>query len=296
MALAMFSCKNPCPFFVQLIHKCHFPIFHMGIANPSFILYIRSSSYQLFVTQILYSLETKDGFFVYDLYWLFYGACGYGSLANESFHGYIAGAVPLLYKQGAGCGVCFQVRCKNKKLCSPIGAKIVLTDQNYDNRTDFVLSRKAFSGMARWGMAQQLLQLGMVDIEYKRVPCGYKNKNLLVRIEEWSNKPYYLAMKFLYQGGQTEIKSVDIAQVGRSDWEGLKRNYGAIWDTSKVPEGALQLRLVVTSGYDNENWIWTNYEIPADWKSGETYDTGIQIEEIAKESCSPRECGDRIWK
>lgn len=76
----------------------------------------------------------------------------------------------------------------------------------------------------------------------------------------------------------------------------MKRNYGAIWDTSKVPEGALQLRIVVASGYDNENWIWTNYEIPADWKNGETYDTGIQIEDIAKEFCSPRECGDRIWK
>lgn len=53
---------------------------------------------------------------------------------------------------------------------------------------------------------------------------------------------------------------------------------------------------MVASGYNNENWIWTNYELPADWKNGETYDTGIQIEDIAKEVCPLKECGDRLWK
>lgn len=41
----------------------------------------------------------------------------------------------------------------------------------------------------------------------------YKNQNLGVRVEESSKKPDYLAIKFLYQGGQTEIVGVDVAQV-----------------------------------------------------------------------------------
>ena len=32
-------------------------------------------------------------------------------------------------------------------------------------------------------------------------------------MEESSKKPNYLAIKFLYQGGQTEIVAVDVAQV-----------------------------------------------------------------------------------
>lgn len=49
-----------------------------------------------------------------------------------------------------------------------MGTKVVLTDQNSDNRTDFVLSKKAFSAMALKGKGQELLKTGMVDIEYKR--------------------------------------------------------------------------------------------------------------------------------
>lgn len=48
--------------------------------------------------------------------------------------------------------------------------------------------------------------------EWNRVPCVYK-KNLGVRVEESSKKPNNLAITFLYQGGQTEIVGVDVAQV-----------------------------------------------------------------------------------
>jgi len=46
-----------------------------------------------------------------------------------------------------------------------------------------------------------------------RVPCVYKGQNLALRVEEYSKFPYYLAIKILYQGGQTDILTADVAQV-----------------------------------------------------------------------------------
>ncbi|MBD4020218.1 hypothetical protein GUI04_14635, partial [Xanthomonas citri pv. citri] len=90
------------------------------------------------------------------------------------------------------------------------------TDENKSNETDFVLSGRAFMAMANKNMGKNLLKLGVADVEYRRVPCDFKGKNLTVRVEESTQKPNYLALKFLYQGGQTEIVAVDIARVGSS--------------------------------------------------------------------------------
>jgi hypothetical protein len=46
-----------------------------------------------------------------------------------------------------------------------------------------------------------------------RVPCEYKNQNLAVRVEESSKNSNYLAIKLLYQGGQTEVVAIDFAKV-----------------------------------------------------------------------------------
>lgn len=65
-----------------------------------------------------------------------------------------------------------QIRCKNSKLCSKEGTSVTVTDQNTNNQTDFVVSSRAFSAMANQGKAQDLLELGIVHVEYKR-SIGY---------------------------------------------------------------------------------------------------------------------------
>lgn len=103
-----------------------------------------------------------------------------------------------------------QVRCKNPHLCKSRGVNIVVTDYGQGDRTDFILSARAYSKLALPNAAKKLFAYGVVDVEYKRISCQYPGRNVTYKVHESSNYPHYLALVVLYVGGQNDITAVEL--------------------------------------------------------------------------------------
>jgi len=223
------------------------------------------------------------------------GACGYGNSATSvTARGglVMASASSRIYREGVGCGACYQIRCTDPGVCTKSGVKVLVTDFTKNTQTDFVLSARSFSKLAVASKAAQFLKMGTVDVDYKRIPCDYGSQNMTVKVDKSSKYPDYLAVQFLYQGGQTDITGVEVDRVGSSGWQYLSHKNGAIWGIQNPPIGSLSFRLLVTGGYDG-SWVWPRRNLlPAIWRPGSVYESGVQITDIAQEGCSPCETGN----
>lgn len=98
----------------------------------------------------------------------------------------------------------------------------------------------------------QLFMFTKTNTEWCRVPCEYKKQNLAVRVEESSKKPDYLAIKILYQGGQTEIVGVDVAQVNIYIYYIL---YVTLMYAKKIHQKTIINGLLITIRLDLHNGI-----------------------------------------
>ncbi|CAN6173655.1 unnamed protein product [Urochloa humidicola] len=237
------------------------------------------------------------------------GACGYGAaMATEELNDggpHVAAAGAEFFREGAGCGACYQLRCRDRRVCADGGVKVVVTGAA--NRTaGFQLGREAFAAMTRRGMADQLDALldDNVQVDFRRVPCEYR-KNLTVRVEEGSRNPGQLGIQFLYQSGQTDIAAVEIAAQATNNhtqqqalpppiWRPMARlRRRRVWRTTRAPAGPLQLRLVVTAGLGGKWLRAQDTVLPADWRPGQAYDTGLRVTDVALRTCA-RPCRARV--
>lgn len=203
------------------------------------------------------------------------GACGFGEYGRKMnwYDGRVA-AVSGLYRNGAGCGTCYQVRCLVAELCDSNGAYLVATDQGYGDNTDFIMSQRAFLKLGRDDNAsQELKKYGTLDIEYKRVPCTYTG-NVLFYIKETSSNPGYFALVILNVNGIHDVTAVEMWQVDSREWKPLNRNHGAVFDFPNPPSGEIRLRFKV-SGLSG--WVDPKIIIPSNWKAGNTYVTQVQL-------------------
>ncbi|EMS49033.1 Expansin-B7 [Triticum urartu] len=127
-----------------------------------------------------------------------------------------------LFKDGKGCGSCYQIRCvgKTHPACSGVPETVIITDMNYYPvpRYHFDLSGTAFGAMAKDGRNDELRHTGIIDMQFKRVPCQYTGMSLTFHVEKGSN-PNYLAILVEYGNGDGDVAQEDADAAVVGGWE-----------------------------------------------------------------------------
>ncbi|XAR70534.1 hypothetical protein NMG60_11027415 [Bertholletia excelsa] len=204
------------------------------------------------------------------------GACGYFDYRRTINEANVT-RISNLFRNGVGCGACYQVKCKIPALCTINGVVVVVIDYGQGDRIDFVLSNHSYTRLACPGAAPKLISYGTIDMAYKSVPCKYPGRNLMVKIHEYAKFPDYLAITFLYVGGENDITQIQVWKPESYQWMDMRRSYGAVLrDLPNPPTGALTIMFFV-SGSAGNTWMKLNRVIPCRWRAKAVYDTGIQL-------------------
>ncbi|RRT79910.1 hypothetical protein B296_00001863 [Ensete ventricosum] len=197
-----------------------------------------------------------------------------GATLND---GYVS-ASSSFYRNGVG-GACYQVRCTDAKHCPNDGVMIIITYSGASSNTYFLVSMPLQSSQHRVpDLGASLVSLGAVSIEYRRVSCSYPIKNITFKIDQSSNHPSYFALQIWYHQGNKDVTAILLLQTENLTCKLLERSHVAMWAVVPPPSGPLSVRMLLSGGDDgDETWVVPPNNIPQNWTSGATYDSGIQV-------------------
>uniref|UniRef100_A0ACD5TIB2 Uncharacterized protein n=1 Tax=Avena sativa TaxID=4498 RepID=A0ACD5TIB2_AVESA len=205
------------------------------------------------------------------------GACGIKDVNMPPYLGMTAcGNIPI-FKDGKGCGSCYEVKCQKPPPCSNQPITIFVTDKNYEPIAPyhFDLSGKAFGLMAPPGKDTALRSVGELELQFRRVRCKYPpGTKITFHVEKGSN-PNYLAVLVKFVSDDGDIVQVDIQEKLSPVWKPMTESWGAIWRwDGKIPiKGPFSLRLTIESGKK----LVAQDVIPANWKPDTVYPSSIQF-------------------
>ncbi|CAD6223750.1 unnamed protein product [Miscanthus lutarioriparius] len=193
------------------------------------------------------------------------GACEYGTFGATLNNGDVSASANL-YRNGVGCGACYQVRCTNPYYCSQNCVTIVITDSEASDGTDFILSQHAFARMGQnQNAGSTLMNLG---------------KNIVFKITQSSHFPYYLEFEMVPTRKPGHHCSPSLRDC-EPHMPASSGTHGAVWAAVSPPSGPLSIRMLFSSGAphgSDQKWLVPTSTIPQNWTAGGMYDSGVQVQ------------------
>ncbi|CAN6283968.1 unnamed protein product [Urochloa humidicola] len=181
------------------------------------------------------------------------GACGFKHTNQYPFSSMTSCGNEPIFKDGKGCGSCYQIRClkSNHPACSGVPQTVVITDMNYYPvaKYHFDLSGTAFGAMANPGLNDKLRHAGIIDMQFRRIPCNFPGLTINFVVQHGSN-PMYLAVLVEFEDKDGDVVQVDIMQHDSGYWEPMHESWGSIWriDPNRPLKGPYSLRITNESG------------------------------------------------
>ncbi|KAF3574199.1 hypothetical protein F2Q69_00060749 [Brassica cretica] len=178
-----------------------------------------------------------------------------------------------LFKDGYGCGQCFQIMCVQSQYCYYGNPSTVVTATNlcppnwYQDsnnggwcnppRTHFDMAKPAFMKLANW-------KAGIIPVAYRRVPCKRSGGMRF----QFQGNAYWLLIFVMNVGGAGDIKSMDV-KGSRTNWICMIHNWGASYQAFSSLYGQ-SLSFRVTS-YTTDQKVYAWNVAPSNWNAGMTY-------------------------
>ncbi|KAG8092520.1 hypothetical protein GUJ93_ZPchr0012g20569 [Zizania palustris] len=213
------------------------------------------------------------------------GACGFKNVNQYPFMSMTSCGNEPLFNDGKGCGSCYQIRCVNNPACSGNTETVIITDMNYYPvaKYHFDLSGTAFGAMAKPGQNDKLRHAGIIDIQFRRVPCNYPGLKVNFHVEEGSN-PVYFAVLVEYEDLDGDVVQVDLMESKSSSygaatatgvWTPMRESWGSIWriDANHRLQAPFSIRVRSDSG----KTLVANNVIPANWAPNTNYRSIVQF-------------------
>ncbi|CAN6312092.1 unnamed protein product [Urochloa humidicola] len=207
------------------------------------------------------------------------GACGYGNLYATGYGTDTAALSTTLFKDGYGCGTCYQIRCAGSPWCYRGSPSITVTATNLcppnwaqdsnaggwcnPPRTHFDLSKPAFMKMAQW-------RAGIVPVVYRRVPC-VRRGGLRFALQ---GNAYWLLAFVMNVAGAGDVAEVAVRSGGGA-WVRMSHNWGASYQAF-AQLGGRPLSFRVTS-YTTRQTVVATDVAPANWCLGLTYQARVNF-------------------
>lgn len=115
----------------------------------------------------------------------------------------------------------------------------------------------------------------LIYIQNGRVQCYYPGVPIKFHVDSGSN-PSYFATAIEYEGGDGDLRAVELKQSGDGSWVAMQQLWGAVWKLNWGSQLRPPMSIRLTT-LKSGNSLVAKDVIPNGWQPGQTYQSLVNF-------------------